>query len=80
MLWRFASLASRARYQLRLFLRAELLFHLEGDSIGVHVVGLGCVAKRLAAVGRSLGGNQDYGFDNQLSDHSFVGFAEELGQ
>ena len=67
----------RLRGLLRLFLRGEFLFHLEGDSVGVHPVGLGCGAERLPPSGCVRAASRMTVSINQPAERAFVGLAEK---
>ena len=64
---------------LRLLLRGELLLHLGGDGVGVHLVGGGRILEdggRIAARGRQ----QDARLDQQPGERTFIGAAKEGGE
>jgi len=55
-----------------LLFRGKLLLHLEGDSIGVHLIDAGCVMQNCGGI-RSCGGKHDGGLYHQPGEGSFVG-------
>jgi len=63
----------------RFLFHGEVLLDLEGNRIGVHLVGLGCGAEDFTSVRLLAGRKQDDGFDNQLADYTFLGLAEKGG-
>ena len=69
----------RLLFSFRLRFGGELMLDLEGDCIGVHLIGLGCGAKNLTSVRLLAGRKQDDGFDDQLADNALLGLAEKSG-
>src|SRR5665213_166566 len=61
----------------RFLLGGELLLHLEGDGIGVHLVCLGCGLEYLSAVGLRTCGEQNHDLDREAIEYALICLANE---